>query len=81
MTKRAGSDKLTERITADVRSPAGRTKAFDLALDTLSAIGRAGLIVAPAEPTSEMLEAGAEAGEISTPNVYRIYKAMLRASD
>ncbi len=81
MTKHAGSDKPTARIAADVRSPAGTSKAFDLALDALSAIGQAGLIVVPAEPTSEMLEAGAAAGEIATPNAYRIYKAMLRASD
>ena len=81
MTKHAGPDKPTARIAADVPSPAGRKKAFDLALDTLSANGRAGLIVVPAEPTHEMLKAGAAAGEISTPNVSRIYKAMLRASD
>lgn len=80
MIKRAGPDKPTARNAADVGRPGGSNKAFEFALDTLSAIGRAGLVIVPAEPTSEMLEAGAEAGEIAAPNAYRIYRAMLRAS-
>ncbi len=80
MTKCAGSDKPSARTAADGRSPSGMNKAFDFALDTLSAIGRAGLVIVLAEPTPEMLRAGAEAGEISAPKVRRIYRAMLRAS-
>ncbi len=80
MTKCAEPDKPSERTAAGGLGPSGTSEAFEFALDTLSAIGRAGLVIVPAAPTPEMLRAGAEAGEIPNPKVRRIYKAMLRAS-
>ncbi|MDH3242355.1 MAG: hypothetical protein OEO83_17005 [Alphaproteobacteria bacterium] len=54
--------------------------AMDDALEMLSAVDMAGLVLAPREPTREMLSAGASAAGLAPPAVHRMWRAMLAAA-
>jgi hypothetical protein len=54
--------------------------AMDDALEVLSAVDLAGLVLAPKEPTREMLMAGASAAGLPPSTVHRMWRAMLAAT-
>ncbi|HEV7371605.1 hypothetical protein [Arenibaculum sp.] len=53
------------------------SKAMDYALETVQALGEAGLTTVPVKPSAAMLTAGARAGQVSVETVWKIYQAML----
>ena len=55
--------------------------AMDDALEMLSAVDMAGLVLAPKEPTREMLNAGASAAGLTPPAVHKMWRAMLAAAN
>jgi hypothetical protein len=55
--------------------------ALDEALDMLSAVDSAGYVLTLREPSADMLSAGAVAGDISARAAYRIWRAMIGASE
>ena len=63
--------------------PAGqeKSKALQMALDVVDAIGEAGLVTVPAKPTAAMPAAGARAGDVSVECAWRIYQAMIKSND
>ena len=58
-----------------------KSKALQMALDVVDAIGEAGLVTVPAKPTAAMLASGARAGDVSVECAWRIYQAMIKAND
>ncbi|MBN2751509.1 MAG: hypothetical protein JXQ84_02260 [Rhodospirillaceae bacterium] len=57
--------------------PFGRSNAFNLSLALIEALGNSGLTVVNAQPTPEMLEAGARAGNINPADACRVFAAMI----
>ncbi len=55
--------------------------AMEEALEMLSAVDSAGYVLTPREPSADMLRAGAVAGDISAGAAYRIWRAMIWASE
>ncbi len=55
--------------------------ALDYALDVVSALGEAGLTAVPIKPSTEMLTAGARAGDVGVETAWRIYQAMVQAAE
>lgn len=53
------------------------TNALDYALDVVEAARKEGLLAVPVKPTTEMLTAGAEAGNVSVETAWIIYSAMI----
>ena len=49
-----------------------KSKALQMALDVVDAIGEAGLVTVPAKPTAAMLASGARAGDVSVECAWRI---------
>ena len=58
------------------RDPRG-SRALQNALDAVGAVGDSGFVLVPSEPTREMMQAGAQAGNIDPGLVRRVYRAML----
>jgi len=57
------------------------SRAMAYALDMVTAFGSRGLTLVPVKPTTEMLTAGARAGDVSIEAVWRLYQAMVSAAD
>lgn len=55
--------------------------AMDDAVEMLAAVDHAGLVIAPREPTLEMLAAGAKASGMSVTAVHKMWRVMLAAAD
>jgi hypothetical protein len=60
-------------------TPRGRS--LDRALNVLDAIGRAGLVVVPLEPTRHMVQRVAREGGVSQEAARRIYRALVAGAD
>ncbi|MEI8393349.1 MAG: hypothetical protein WCF85_01340 [Rhodospirillaceae bacterium] len=60
-------------------SPKKQSKELSFALDMVEEFARTGIIAVSVEPTPAMLEAGAQAGEISEAAARKVYLAMLSA--
>jgi hypothetical protein len=71
------ADSIAEQL-ADGGAP---NHAMDDALEVLSAVDMAGLVLAPKEPTREMLTAGASAVGLTPPAVHKMWRAMLAVAD
>lgn len=61
-------------------SSSNQRNAHDEALDTLEALGEAGLAVVPSTPTADMVAAGARVARIDPDTATRIYLSMLAAA-
>lgn len=61
-------------------TPVLGSRALQNALDAVGAVGDSGFVIAPNEPSDEMLRSGAKAGGVSPTVARRIYKAMLGES-
>jgi hypothetical protein len=71
------ADSIAEQL-ADDGVP---SHAMDDALEVLSAVDMAGLVLAPKEPTREMLTAGANAAGLTAPAVHKMWRAMLAVAN
>jgi len=60
-------------------APFGRSNAFNLSLALIEALGSAGLTVVSIQPSPEMVEAGARAGNFAPADACRVYAAMLNS--
>ena len=74
----ASVSKSTSTRDGGQQAPDG---ALDYALDVVSAMGEAGLTAVPIKPSTEMLTAGARAGEVSVETAWKIYQSMITAAD
>ena len=48
--------------------------------DVVATICQPGVVAVPAKPSTAMLAAGADAGQVSVESAWRIYLAMVRAA-
>lgn len=72
---------FAEAIAGQLADCGETDHAMDDALEMLSAVDMAGLVLAPKEPTREMLTAGASAAGLAPPAVHKMWRAMLAAAD
>ncbi len=68
------------RFPGPARAPEGRSP-LGLSLDILEAICKAGLALAPMEPSEAMRVAGSRAGGVSESTAGKVYRAMIAAVD
>lgn len=73
--------RLLQAISGDMLSRDDTSQNLADAFYVISAISRAGLVIVPKEPTSEMLSAGSQAGDISIPTAYKVWRAMTGATE
>lgn len=73
-------DDTISRLNSRSRKPA-YSRTFAETLQIVAAIGNSGLVVLPAEPTPDMLAAGAAAGGIAPGAVRRILAAVFAAAE
>lgn len=74
------NQEITEAIASQLAAEE-RGHAVDDAVEMLAAVDHAGLVIAPREPTSEMLAAGAKASGMSVTLVHKMWRVMLAAAD
>ena len=53
------------------------SRALQNALDAVGAIGDSGFVLVPSEPSPEMIQAGADAGNVSADIARAVYRALL----
>ncbi|HSR55950.1 MAG TPA: hypothetical protein VLN73_06890 [Alphaproteobacteria bacterium] len=73
--------KNVEAIASRLTGNDTANHAVEDALELLAAADRAGYVLAPREPTQEMLNAGSTAGGETNPATYKIWRAMLAAAE
>ena len=59
----------------------GNGLALEDALNVLTAVDEAGLVLVPREPTAEMLVAAANAAGVEPPAAYKAWRAMLGTTE
>jgi hypothetical protein len=72
---------FAEAIAGQLADGGEPSHEMDDALEMISAVDMAGLVLAPKEPTREMLSAGASAAGLTAPAVHKVWRAMLAAAD